>query len=161
MTEKESIIKENIDEFAPVVSYNYGYLDDLNLGLPSVYRTSIYKSGKTYSNVKESIDDATTQTILQELKEFRSENKDSLEDLKEANIKITKLQEKLMENTQTIGDLLLARKNAKRIYFIGLFTGITSGIGGAVFNNFIYIIVGAGVALTAIAGLWEAKQNDW
>ena len=164
MTGIKSIIKQNegnIEKLPHIVSnFQHQSLENLDFLLPS-YQTNFFKSGKTYSNEKESRDDAINQIILQEIKELRTENKYGFESLEEANLKITKLQEELKENTQTIRDLLLARKNAKRIYFLGLFTGITTGIGGAVFNNFIYIIVGAGIVLTAITGLWEAKQNEW
>ena len=162
MTTDESIIKENIDKFPCIVSsYRHQSLENSNLWRPFVYQPSTFLSEKTYSNEIESRDDAINKIILQEMREHRLESKDSFESLEKANLVITKLQKELTENTQMIRDLLLARKNAKRIYFFGLFTGITSGIGGAVFNNFIYIIIGAGIALTAIAGLWEAKQNEW
>lgn len=153
---------EDINKYSHVVSSSHSqFKENSNLWLPPIRNVSTFQSGKTYSNEDESRNDAINQMILQELKEFRSESKDGFESLEKANIEIIKLQDELRENTQTIGDLLLARNNAKRIYFIGLSTGIASGIGGAVLNNFIYIIVGAGVALTAIAGLLEAKQNDW
>lgn len=129
----------------------------------------------TYSNEEESKKGAIDHIILEELKEFRQESIAKLTSLEEASQEIKKLQQQLYENTQklcelqqqldtktqAISNLLTARRNAKYVYYTGVGTGVASGLAGLVFNNLIYAIIGVGIVLTAITGLWEAKKNEW
>lgn len=164
MTEQKPILRkrrDNIEDFPLFISGRQYHSQSIQKLLPFAKYTNTFLSGITYGSEEESRDAAINNIILQEIKELRRESKDGFESLEEANIENIKLHQELKESTQAISNLLIARKNTKRIYYLGLFTGITSGIGGGIFNNFIYIIVGAGITLTAITGLWEAKQNEW
>lgn len=101
------------------------------------------------------------EKILAKLQSQHKEVIGKFDSLEEADQEIKRLQQQLNAKTQLISDLIIARKNTKRIYYVGLFAGITSSIGGAVFNNLLYLIVGVGITLTTITGLWDAKQNEW
>ena len=110
--------------------------------------------------------DALVREALFQIIEFRREHQLQYDSLLTANLEIKKqqseilqLQNNLREKTEDINDLLLTRKNANRIYYAGVATGIISGVGGAVFNNFVYLFVGFGICITALTGLWEAKRN--
>ncbi len=65
------------------------------------------------------------------------------------------------EKNEAIKSLKLAQVNANHMYYIGLITGIISGVGGIFYDNFLFVIVGISVVLTAFTGLLETKQNEW
>jgi hypothetical protein len=87
----------------------------------------------------------------------QEESGDKFASLEEANKENKKLQLELAEKTQLYYDLLYARKYEKRIYYMGLGTGIASSLAGLIYNNLLYVIVGVGVAITAVTGLREAR----
>jgi hypothetical protein len=61
--------------------------------------------------------------------------------------------------SEQINELLIARKNANRIYYAGTTVGVITGLAGLLFGNILYIFVGFGIFLTSITGILEAKRN--
>lgn len=116
--------------------------------------------GRTYGTEKESREGAIDNIILDEIKEFRRESKDSFASLDEKSQKIEKLQRELNEKTQAISELLAVRKNTKNVYYIGLLTGIIGIIAGF-FSNFVYTLAGLSITITASVGIYEARKNKW
>ena len=96
------------------------------------------------------------------------ENISRFNSLDEKSSKIIELQKELQEQTRRIdeqtrhiNELIEIRTNAKKIYWIGSISGAFAGIFGFFVNNFYYILIGAGIFITAFVGLWEARKNGW
>jgi hypothetical protein len=101
------------------------------------------------------------ESQLNPLKEqMTSLNECTVEEIRQLRKELLSVNHELLEKNKSIEKLLIARKNTKRVYYVGLLTGLLSIFGG-IFIDIIYAIVGIGIAITALVGLYEARENGW
>lgn len=109
--------------------------------------------------------DTQSSITVKDLKNQRDEIVNMLsehvtKEVQKSNYEIMSSQHEMIEREEAIQELLITRQNTKNVYYVGLLTGIVGIIAGF-FSNIIYSIAGAGVAITAIVGIIEAKKNKW
>lgn len=115
--------------------------------------------GETQSST--TIDDAAANKIIYELsKKIIDSAQKTNNHVTDSTSEVIVLQNEMNERTKAMKELLITRKNTKSVYYLGFLTGIVGIIAG-IFGNIIYLIAGAGVAFTAIVGIYEAKKNKW
>jgi hypothetical protein len=106
--------------------------------------------------------------ILKQVTELRKENKLQYESIIAANLEIKKqnetilrLEKEVSEKTTEINEILHARENTKNLFWVGIGSGIVSGVFGLISSNIFYVLIGGGVSATSLTGLIEAKRNNW
>lgn len=115
--------------------------------------------GETQSST--TIDDDAVNKIISELsKQITDSAQKTNNHVSDSTSEMIVLQNEMNERTKAMEDLLITRKNTKNVYYLGFLTG-TLGIIAGIFGNIIYLIAGAGVAFTAIVGIYEAKKHKW
>lgn len=104
------------------------------------------------------------ETQLNPLKDYMDNMNDNSEytvmEIKKLRKELLSVNNQLLEKNERIEKLLTARKNTKRIYYTGLIMGLLSIVGG-LFLDFMFIIIGIGIAATALVGIHEARENGW
>lgn len=121
-----------------------------------------------YEETPNSINSITPEDLKNQTKSIMNHiTKTSMEattdikrELQSSHRKVISLQNEINERNKAIEELLITRKNTKNIYYVGLLTGGVGIIAG-IFINIVYAIAGLCVAVTALAGIYEAKRNNW